>query len=730
MKKGGRSALIALFFLFALGTKSAYAQFKIGGGDFVVDEFAYSINIDGQSVTLIRPIEGYDISGSLNIPPSIEYKGVIFTVTAIGERAFEDCRLLTGTLSLPNTIKSIGKGAFDGCSGISGTLNLPESLVSIEAQAFVDCGIEDLHIPESVKRIGPLAFSNTQWQLNLPDGIVYVDQCCLGRKGDIIGDLVIPEGTRLIADNAFDGPCLDGHVVFPNSLTIIGSMAFYNSGISDTLVLPNSLEEIGYAAFTDNYYIRGNLAVPNSVRRIGSYAFNGCHFIDSITLPDSLEYIGADSFGSTLWYDNQPNGILYLGNYCIGHKGELTGDLEIKEGTILISDYAFHYCENLSGRLLLPNSLKVIGNSAFSSCTNISGELSLPDSLVIIGQEAFNSCKNLTGPLRIPNSVTNIGEWAFCDCKGFSGSLVLPSSISIIEQGAFSGCSGFTGKLSLPLSLTYIDEQAFRNCSGFNEPLSIPNTTVYIGQRAFEKCSGIPKTITIGHSITNIKAFAFSGCSNVDTVFIMATIPPIIGDYSFGQSEPDYYIGVPCGTRADYWQAWDISKHKIFEDCVVYPITIVDSPGGWVGASYSVTLMGNEVDIWVIPEEGMTLSSLSVCNANDTTEYVALTSSGYSFFMPPYGVLVKACFVAQTSVNETSSEFTTIYPNPTNGKIKIEAENMKRIFISNMLGQSIYESKTSGDRFEYDFGRNKTGIYLISIETASGIMTKRVVVTR
>lgn len=731
IKKGGHGALIALLFLLTLGTKSVYAQFKIGGGDFIVDEFAYSINIDGQSVTLIRPIEGYDISGSLNIPPSIEYKGVTFTVTAIGERAFEDCRLLTGSLLLPSTIMSIGKGAFDGCSGLSGTLNLPESLVYIEEQAFMDCGIEDLHIPESVKKIGQFAFSNTQWQLNLPDGIIYLDRCCLGRKGDIIiGDLVIPEGTRLIADNAFDGPCLNGHVVFPNSLTIIGSMAFYNSGVSDTLVLPNSLEEIGYAAFKDNYYIRGNLAIPNSVRSIGSYAFNGCYFIDSITLPDSLEYIGADSFGSTLWYDNQHDGILYLGNYCIGHKGELTGDLEIKEGTILISDYAFYYCENLSGRLLFPNSLKAIGNSAFSSCTNISGELSLPDSLVIIGQEAFNRCKNLTGPLRIPNSVTKIGEWAFCDCKGFSGSLVLPNSISIIEQGAFSGCSGFTGKLSLPLSLTYIDEQAFRNCSGFNEPLSIPNTTVYIGQRAFEKCSGISETVTIGHSITIIKAYAFSECTNVDTAFIMATIPPKIGDYSFGQSEPDFYIGVPCGTRTDYCQNWDISNHKIFEDCDVYPITIVDSPGGWVGASYSVTLMGNKVDIWVIPEEGMTLSSLSVCNENDTTEYVALTASGSSFFMPPYGVLVKACFVAQTSVDETSSTSPTIYPNPTNGKIIIEAENIKHIRISNMLGQFIYESNTSGDRFEYDFGRNKAGLYLISIETASGIMTKRVLVTR
>lgn len=754
MKKGSRTALIALLFFLASTTKTIQAQYMLGSGDFAVDEFVYTINNDGQSVTLNYPIEGYDISGSLNIPSSVEYKGVTFTVTAIGERAFEDCRLLTGPLSLPNTIKSIGVSAFDGCSGISGTLNLPESLVIIEPEAFMYCGIEDIHIPESVKKIGRFAFSNTQWYFNLPTGIIYVDGCCLGRKGNIEGDLVIQEGTRLIADRAFDGARFNGHVVFPNSLTTIGTEAFYQSDVSGTLVLPNSLEEIGYGAFDGCYYIRGELIIPNSVRNIDSHAFDHCHYIDRITLPDSIEHIGVNAFGSTTWYYDQPDGIIYSGKYCLGRKGELAGDLEIKDGTILISDFAFLNCESLSGKLSLPSSLRVIGNSAFSGCTNLSGELTLPDSLVFIGHEAFSKCQNLTGPLHIPNSVTEIGGWAFFYCKGFSGPLILPNSITIIEQGtfascdglsnelilpdglvtietsAFSNCSGFTGKLSLPLPVTFIDDKAFYNCKGFQGPLSIPNSTIHIGDRAFEKCSGFSKTITVGHSVIDIKAFAFSECTNVDTVFIMATIPPKIKDFSFGLSEPDYNIGVPCGTRTDYCQNWSIHNRKIFEDCKVYPITIVDSPGGWVGASYSVTLMGNEVDIWVIPEEGMTLASLTVCNANDTTELVALTASGNSFFMPPYGVLVKASFVVQTSIEETSSTSTNVYPNPTNGKIRIEAEDIKRIRINNVLGQCLYESKVKGNMFEYDFGKDKSGIYLIIIETESGTTTKRVVVTR
>lgn len=753
--KSGRQFVLIVFLSFLVSiTKTAHAQYMIGGGDFVVDEFVYSVNNDGQSVTLNYPIDGYDISGPLNIPSSIEYKGITFTVTAIGERAFEDCRLLTGTLSLPSTIKYIKRGAFDGCSGFSGTLYLPESLVSIETEAFMDCGIEDIHIPESVKEIGRFAFSNTTWFFNLPDGTIYVDGCCLGQKGNLEGDLIIQDGTRLIADRAFDGERFSGHVVFPNSLTIIGTEAFYQSDVSDTIVFPNSLVEIGYGAFEGCYFIKGELIIPNSVKSIGSRAFHSCHCIDNITLPDSVEYIGAGCFGFTTWYDNQPDGILYLGNYCIGHIGELTGDLEIKDGTTLISDYAFYNCEGLSGKLSLPSSLRVIGNSSFSGCKNLSGELLLPDSLVSIGREAFNQCQSLTGPLHIPNSVSKIGDFAFFYCKGFSGSLTLPNSITTIEQGAFASCdglsndlilpdglvtigksafsycSGFTGKLSIPFSVKYIDDQAFHNCKGFNEPLSIPNTTIYIGQKAFERCGGISNTITIGHSVILIKGFAFSECTNVDTVFVMATTPPKINEFAFGLSQPEYYIGVPCGTRTDYCQNWSISSHKIFEECNLYPITVVDSPDGWVGASYSVTNMGNEVDIWVIPDEGMTLASLSVCSANDTTEYVALTNSGSSFFMPPYGVLIKATFEVQTSISEALSASAIVYPNPTNGKITIEAEDIKHIRICNMLGQCIYESKVNGGMFEYDFGRHKAGAYLIKIETENGITTKRVFVTR
>ena len=82
------------------------------------------------------------------------------------------------------------------------------------------------------------------------------------------------------------------------------------------------------------------------------------------------------------------------------------------------------------------------------------------------------------------------------------------------------------------------------------------------------------------------------------------------------------------------------------------------------------------------------------------------------------------------SVDENNSVEVAVYPNPTNGLVKIEAENIKHITISNMLGQVVFDGKVGGDAFEYDFSGQKTGIYLVRIETASGVVVKKVSVTR
>ena len=81
-----------------------------------------------------------------------------------------------------------------------------------------------------------------------------------------------------------------------------------------------------------------------------------------------------------------------------------------------------------------------------------------------------------------------------------------------------------------------------------------------------------------------------------------------------------------------------------------------------------------------------------------------------------------------TAVSETDAVVTAVYPNPTEGMIKIEAENMKSITIFNLLGEKVFEGSAYGDTFEYDFSYQGVGMYFIKVETAKGFETIRVTV--
>lgn len=80
--------------------------------------------------------------------------------------------------------------------------------------------------------------------------------------------------------------------------------------------------------------------------------------------------------------------------------------------------------------------------------------------------------------------------------------------------------------------------------------------------------------------------------------------------------------------------------------------------------------------------------------------------------------------------HDATPNYISLYPNPANDKVTIEGEDIRHITISNLLGQTIFDGKASGNAFEYDFSKHKTGIYLIRIETASGVAVKKVSVTR
>ena len=93
--------------------------------------------------------------GNIIIPDTVEYMGVQFPVTRIGEFAFNGCSSVI-SVKLPSTIREIANWAFRGTS-IS-TIEFPNSLKSIGSESFENTHLTKIEIPQSIEFIGENAF--------------------------------------------------------------------------------------------------------------------------------------------------------------------------------------------------------------------------------------------------------------------------------------------------------------------------------------------------------------------------------------------------------------------------------------------------------------------------------------------------------------------------------------------------------------------------------------------
>ena len=228
------------------------------------------------------------------------------------------------------------------------------------------------------------------------------------------------------------------------SVTLTG----YEGYIQGALVIPESVsyEENTYAvtaigewALEDCCGIT-SVIIPNSVTSIGDAAFYGCIALTSITIPDSVTSIHSGAFNETGWYYNQPDGILYLYNYCLGYKGvELEGNLSIREGTKVIASWAFSNVWGGYCHIYLPNTLTHIGDYAFFS-SDFNGMV-IPNSVIYIGDYAF--AESYIDQLGImAETPPEIGSNTFDNCNyGWWSPLSVPCGSLSIYQEAFGWSS-------------------------------------------------------------------------------------------------------------------------------------------------------------------------------------------------------------------------------------------------------------------------------------------------
>ena len=315
--------------------------------DFQEGQFYYSINRDRPSeVSVARNDDSYSsFTGELIIPSTVTYGGYTYTVTGIGERAFNSCSGVT-SVSIPSSMitiewaafegtafyndpsnwvdnalyvdncliavkpevagetyeiaegtRVIGEGAFYKCSSLT-SVTIPSSVISIGYAAFADCtSLSSVNIPSSVKYVGFDMFDGTALYndaSNWVDNVLYVDNCLIEAKRDISGTYNIAEGTKVIAEYALSSCKSLTSITIPSSVIGIGSYAFPSSVVLTDIQVESGntayLSENGILYNADQTVLLcypggkkdGTLTIPASLRCFGYDAFDNNSYLDTI----------------------------------------------------------------------------------------------------------------------------------------------------------------------------------------------------------------------------------------------------------------------------------------------------------------------------------------------------------------------------------------------------------------------------------------------------------------
>ena len=445
----------------------------------IINGIRYSLKTnEDNSKTAYVVRQSSAISGAKEIPASVTYNGVTYSVTSIssgafyncssltsitigngvtsiGERAFEDCDGLT-SVTIPDSVTSIGERAFYWCSGLT-SITIPDSVTSIGKYAFYDCsGLTSITIPDSVTSIGGYAFSGTAWYDNQPDGLIYAGKVAYKYKGTMPANtsITLKADTVSISPYAFDGCSGLTSITIGNSVTSIGNYAFRDCSGLTSVTIPSSVTSIGWGAFYD---CRGltSITIGNGVTSIGNSAFSGCSGLTSITVSaDNANYASQD-------------GILYN---------------KAKTQIIQVPDA-------ISGAIVLPNTLTTIRDSAFYNCRGLTS-ITIGNSVTSIGWGAFRYCSGLTS-ITIPNSVTTIGYEAFSGCTSLT---TVNWNATNCTSGGFSGCTSIT-TVVIGNNVQTIPVYAFGDCSGLTS-VTFANTTGWYVTQTQGAASGTAVDVT------------------------------------------------------------------------------------------------------------------------------------------------------------------------------------------------------------------------------------------
>lgn len=131
-------------------------------------------------------------------------------------------------VTIPEGTTEIGRFAFSRSS--LRTVTIPEGVTVIDYAAFYHCdNLDNVILPDTVNTVGAKAFTHTGWlddfEENSMDDFLISGDILVAYKGNL-PEVVIPDGVRVIAEEAFRNHTELKKVHLPASVTDIGNDAF------------------------------------------------------------------------------------------------------------------------------------------------------------------------------------------------------------------------------------------------------------------------------------------------------------------------------------------------------------------------------------------------------------------------------------------------------------------------------------------------------------------------
>ena len=309
----------------SLGKHNAIVSYTTGGNTYdasfevIVDD---KIIADGRDSDTNWPT---DTTWTLDSEGTLTINGT-GTIGATGDSGWygQKCWTRLSGVSNADGLYSVHRIVFtEGMKGTSNFLfhyykglkevQFPESFEFISG--FTGSALETFNIPENITYVGAGTFSGTPWWESQSPGLVYKDGVLLGWKDFCPDNVVVKNGTRLIAGQAFENCTNIESIVIPDTVKKGQGGGILNGCTSlKTAVLPaevslsfsdcEAIEEVTYTGtgaltFAFNYARANSLkkvVFKDGVTGIGDQTFMGCPALEYVEIPSTVTSIGQWTF--------------------------------------------------------------------------------------------------------------------------------------------------------------------------------------------------------------------------------------------------------------------------------------------------------------------------------------------------------------------------------------------------------------------------------------------------